>query len=182
MGDRREILLDLSAENAHADERMRDVRAWFRANGWSSPDPNASDDMYSKHPADALGPRLRELLPPKNHFAISFVAGHDLYFPGGGPLGPVCRRCGTETDFDGTVPLAADWLASRLEPSLTCPNCDWHALWGDWDISASLAVCSFAVIFGDVYLEPDIRALAADLQDQLQAELGGRWRLMHFHD
>jgi len=182
MGEHREMLLDLSVENSSADERMREVRTWFRANGWSSPDPNACDYLYSKHPADALGPRLRELLPPIKHFAISFVAGHELYFPGGGPLGPVCPQCGNENDFDDTLPLAVDWFESRVEPSLTCPNCAWHALWGEWEISSSLSVCSFAVIFGDVYLEPDIRALAADLKDQLQAELGGRWKLMHFYD
>ena len=183
MGDHREMLLDLSVDEANADTRVREVRTWLRSNGWSEPAPDNYDYLHSKQVSDGPGPRLKPQLDPRSpHFVFSFIPGRGLYVLGDSTAGPMCRQCGQEQDIDEVAGMVGDWLDSDREPDLTCPGCSWRAPWGDWDLSWSLGVSSFAVVIDQDSQTPDPQDFARQLKEALQADLGGRWVLMHYHD
>ncbi|MCC9174477.1 hypothetical protein [Arthrobacter sp. zg-Y179] len=181
MGDTRAQLLDLSVDEADAEARMHEVRSWLRASRWSAPAPHNYDYLYSEHVSDGPGPRLTEQLDPRSpDFVFTFIPGRDLYLHGDSTGGPECRKCGEATDIDDVAGMVQEWLDSHQEPDLACPRCSWHAPWGNWDLSWSLVVSSFAVIIHQDSHTPDQQAFAQHLKSQLQADLGGRWVLMHF--
>ncbi|MCC3301249.1 hypothetical protein [Arthrobacter sp. zg-Y895] len=183
MGDHREMLLDLSVDDSSAEARMHEARKWFRDSGWSASAPDNYDLIHSKHVSDGPGPRLLGQLDPRSpHFVFTFIPGRDLYILGDSTAGPECRKCGETTDIDEVAGMVGEWLDSYREPDLTCPRCSWHAPWGNWDLSWSLVVSSFAVIIDQDSQTPDQREFPRYLMSRLQADLGGRWVLMHYHD
>ncbi|MCQ1947190.1 MULTISPECIES: hypothetical protein [unclassified Arthrobacter] len=180
MGDHREMLLDLSVDESSAEARMCEVRNWFRANGWSAPAPDNYDPRHIEHISDGPGPRLREQLDSRSpHFVFTFIPGRDFYYAGS-VGGPQCRECGEYRDFDEAAGMIQEWLDSHREPELTCPSCSWKAPWGNWDLSWSLVLSALAVIIHQDSQTPDPQELSRHLTEQLQADLGGRWVLMHF--
>lgn len=182
MGTYRVMLLDLSVPASEADARLQEVRSWFRSSGWSRPDPAVHDWLYSKFPSDDRGPRLEALqLPAASSFAFTFIAGRDLYYLGDSTGGPECRRCGWAMDVLDAVPLVRNWEDFDEEPDIACPECRWFARMGDWDVSESFAVASFAVIIYQDAQTPDPWDVAGELLRALQQDLGGRWVLMHRH-
>ena len=173
MSDNREQLLDLSVGAEGTEERFAQVRNWFRSTGWSVADPAVYDPYYSKHPADAFGPRTLVELPEANG-SYSFVAGREYYFAGEGTGGPVCRRCTVQLPLELIVPLVSEWYDGAPEPWLACPDCSWTGLFGDWELRNCMAMASFAVIIdtGTAGYSPE---LTLTLFNDLRTNLGGRW-------
>ncbi|MCC3291368.1 hypothetical protein [Arthrobacter sp. zg-Y1110] len=192
MGDTRAQLLDLSVDDAGAEARMHEVRKWFRDNGWSAPDPQVYDDRHSQEVSDGPGPRLiGQLDPHRPYFVFTFIPGLNVYFLGDSTAGPKCRQCDEELDIDVVSRMIQGWLDSGQEPDLTCPRCSWHAPWGRWELSTSLVVASFAVIIDRDWHVPigqdwrtavDPYDLPRRFVEELQADLGGHWVFMYFHD
>ncbi|MCC3301250.1 hypothetical protein [Arthrobacter sp. zg-Y895] len=173
MGDHRNMLLDLTVDEARAEEHVVHVRDWFRRTGWSKADPEAYDESYEMYPADSFGERSATLFAGNGVY--SFVPLHGIYTGGGDSYGPRCRECGTEYDLDEAVQLAIAWSDSHVEPVLSCTSCSRQEPMGDWEILSSLTVASFAVIIDvhDRSLDPD--RLIAALREELRSQLGGRW-------
>lgn len=175
MGDHWEQLLDLSVDEAGAEGRLQEVRNWLRANGWTKADPDACKVYFETRPADAFGPRsLPFAHNPGDCYA--FVAKRDLYHAGDSAGGPVCPRCGTELPLMSVISRISDWDQGGTEPLLTCTECSWTALLGDWKVSSCMVVAHLAVIIDHTWSN-----LADPLIQALRTDLGGRWAYVHRH-
>jgi hypothetical protein len=71
--------------------------------------------------------------------------GHVAY-AGGWTEQPTCPRCGHTGPFEDYV---NGWFATRIEPQLTCVQCDYTALLGDWDVKYSICVTNCGVHLRD---------------------------------
>ena len=172
MSENRQFLIDLSVDRAGEEARFHEVRSWFRGNGWSTPDERWTG-YPDKFPADPFGPRSLEF-GAEEYDGYTFIAGRDFYHAGENTQGPFCARCTRQYDFDLALPVLADWYNNGTsEPELSCPECGWTGLFGNWNIVTSAAVAYFGIGFDPGRIDPE--PLGKALVEGLHTDVGGRW-------
>lgn len=171
MGDHREQVVDVSTRPANAGRRADEVRTWLRRSGWATPDAGLEDWLHRGSTADALCRAAGGTVT---------VVGDERTWTAGDGTGPArCRSCATFLGEEYWEQVER-WI-EEAEPTLRCPACGWSALAGDWDVSGSVVVGCPAVVL-DVPADAfDPGGVAAALQMDLVAELGGRWAVVHLH-
>jgi hypothetical protein len=87
---------------------------------------------------------------------------------------PTCARCGTELYENVYFDMVQPWLHGD-EPSVTCRNCGWTGLLGDWPAPWGLAVGSLAVTFNNWW------PLSNTFVAEIGTQLGGRTFFVRRH-
>ena len=181
MGDHREQIIDISTPEADVETRMTAVTDWLITAGWAAPF-DGTDWLYPTEPALREDTGLLHRWP--GFGGVTFVVTPGLYWVAGdGTAAPVCPACGTESDEWDQI---EQWGVQRIEPVAHCQSCGHKALLGDWDLEASVAVGSLAIVLdpqplrhqGGVFDPTDV---ARTLRTELTAALGGRWAYVHHH-
>jgi ribosomal protein S27AE len=110
------------------------------------------------------------------------VPGTEAFTAGEGTDVPACPRCGEPT---GTWEQLEEWDELAAEPLAECSNCGHGALLGDWNLEASVALGSLAVVIdpqsGRADSSYDPAEIARALRSEITAALGGRWSYVHLH-
>ena len=194
MGEHREQLVEIGT-HADAAERVGTVLAWLRTAGWSRADPRCEDGVAHNlflgefAETDRPGARLLDRFPELGESSLLTVVSTGGS-PGAWTVGeetdaPVCPRCGAVADHDGAWwAELTRWLDSGVESEVTCAECGFTAVVGDWRLEYSVAVGALGVVLSleghdRDHVGPDEEAVAAGLLDALCSGVGGRWVRVH---
>ena len=151
----------------------------MRSDGWAANDESAHDYLWSDYPTDAAGPKLLRLFPDAEWCTLAYIPGWDFYHIGE-DIGPAfCPLCRTRLEDNYGGQVLNSWWIDRVEPDVPCPVCPWTGPLGDWDISSSAAPAAFGIVINS---RAGIEGGAAPrLAQELQVQLGGRWRHLFQH-
>lgn len=185
MGDHRDQFFDLAASEESAMHRAAEVRAWLRANGWSTEKPELFDwltheDLRGEQtPADAIGPRVIAEFERTNPgwcydplTPVTVLPGWNAYYAAEGFEGIRCPHCGAISE--NAMQLIGEWDETRRVPEATCEWCEFRAPLIDWNLRDAVAFAWVGVI-------ADLPDCEGALLPELQAALGGKWVHIHLH-
>jgi len=182
MGDHREQIVDISTPATDAGTRAAAVREWLVASGWAASDGAAKDWLYPDERAMVENPGILERWPGLGGITFVVVPGTEAFVAGEGTDVPACPTCG---ELTGTWEQLEEWDELAAEPVAECTNCAHRALLGDWNLEASVALGSLALVIDPQSGRSDSSYDPADIARSLRAELtagiGGRWAYVHLH-
>ncbi|QNG17863.1 hypothetical protein G4H71_04950 [Rhodococcus triatomae] len=125
--------------------------------------------------ADVVDPEWAAIQGFRPNNVVRLDLGHQVFASNGNYEPPPCPTCDRAVEPDEHIRGIERWWATRIEPSLQCNGCGYHAAMGDWAHHFSLYVGCVGISFmnwpplTDVFLT------------ETGTRLSQRWRLIHSH-
>jgi hypothetical protein len=131
MSDGTQVIVDLDATLAEADQLADEVRGWLAAQGVIQPEP--SDCVLGDAYGHAPGPRYRDAVvpgSPDEGFLALLTNGLDLrvgravFHPGGEETELACDACGAQVEAgEAWTEAVSGWFEGDDAAAFACPAC-----------------------------------------------------------